>query len=241
MSLTLHFHPLASFCQKVLIGLYEVDAPFHENVVDLSDARQRAALLELWPLGKFPVLSDHARGQTVAESTIILEYLDQHYGPERLVPRDPGRALACRFADRFYDTYIHVPMQKVVVDTFRPDGQHDLLGVEEARAQLATAYAYADAELCSQRWAAGADFSLADCAAAPALFYAQKVRPIDTAHARLAAYYQRLCERPSFARVRWPPGARTDPDERARASCAGRSISKAGCVSSVSALSFPLD
>jgi len=201
MSLTLHFHPLSSFCQKVLIGLYELEAPFHENLVDLSDARQRAALLELWPIGRFPVLSDAARGQSVPESTIILEYLDQHYGPGRLVPRDAERARASRFADRFYDTYIHLPMQKIVGDTFRPDGQHDLLGVEQARAQLTTAYAHADARLCSQRWAAGEDFSLADCAAAPALFYAQKVLPLDAAHARLAAYYQRLCERPSFARV----------------------------------------
>ena len=202
MSLTLHYHPLSAFCQKVLIGLYEAELPFRRNLVDLSDAGQRAALLELWAMGKFPVLRDDARDVTVPESTIILEYLEQHYaGNGRLVPRDPERQHASRFADRFFDAYVLLPMQKVVGDTFRPDGQHDAIGVAEARAQLATAYAYAEAELCSQSWAAGADFSLADCAAAPALFYAQKIRPFDPTLQRLASYYQRLCERPSVARV----------------------------------------
>jgi glutathione S-transferase len=202
MSLTLYYHPLSSFCHKVLIGLYELDLPFHKHVVDLSDAAQRAALQQLWPIGKFPVLRDEARQRTVAESTIILEYIDQ-FGAQapRLFPSDPDRALDCRLRDRFYDLYIHLQMQKVVGDRLRPEARRDPLGVEQARAQIAASYAIADAQLRESPWAAGDTFSYVDCAAAPALFYANKVAPFGDAHPHLAAYFARLSARPSYARV----------------------------------------
>ncbi len=202
MSLTLHYHPLSSFCQKVLIGLYEADLTFKKQIVDLADERQRAELLKLWAIGKFPVLRDDARDRTVPESTIILEYLAEHYStPGRFVPRDPERARQCRLRDRFFDNYVNLPVGKIVTDTFRPDGRHDPFGVEQAGAQLATAYAIAEAELRDGEWAAGSEFTMADCAAAPALFYAQQVLPFEPSQRRLAAYYQRLAARPSFARV----------------------------------------
>jgi glutathione S-transferase len=206
MSLTLHFHPLSSFCMKVLIGLYELDVPFAKHQVDLQDAAQRAALEKLWPMGKFPVLRDDAKDRTVPESTIILEYLDQHYTPKgtgdaRLCPTDPDRARECRLRDRLYDLHIHLPMQKIVGDRRRPEGQHDLLGVAQARAQIETAYGIVDAEMRDRTWALGEAFTMADCAAAPALFYAKKVVPFGDARSHLAAYFERLTRRPSFARV----------------------------------------
>lgn len=201
MSLTLHFHPLSSFAQKVLVGLYELGVPFEKHVVDLADAAARAAFLKLSPLGKIPVLRDEARGRTVPESTIILEYVDQHHaGAARLIPADPDRARECRLRDRFYDLYVNVPMQKIVTDKLRPEGRHDPHGVEQARAQLETAYSIADEQLRGLTWALGETFSMADCAAAPALFYASKVLPFG-ARPHLAAYFERLTERPSFARA----------------------------------------
>jgi glutathione S-transferase len=201
MSLTLYFHPLASYCQKVLVGLYELDVPFEKHLVDLGDDRARAAFLKVWPIGKFPVLRDDARDLTVPESTTILEYIDQHYaGRARLVPLDPDRARECRLRDRFYDLYVHVPMQKIVSDNLRPDGRRDPCGVEQAIALLETAYSVADAQLRDTTWSLGDDFSMADCAAAPALFYANKVLPFGK-HPHLASYFDRLLARPSFARV----------------------------------------
>jgi glutathione S-transferase len=202
MSLTLHFHPLSSFCQKALVGLYELDVPFEKHLVDLGNEAARAAFLALWPMGKFPLLRDEAKGRTVPESSILLEYVDQHYARgARICPADPDRAIECRLRDRFYDLYVNVPMQKIVTDKLRPEGQRDPFGVEQARAQLQTAYAIADDQMRGSTWALGDAFTLADCAAAPALFYAGKVVPFGDAHPRLAAYFERLTKRPSFARV----------------------------------------
>src|SRR5580700_8525249 len=132
MSLTLHFHPLASYCHKVLIALYENDTPFKPHMVDLSNGSERAALLKLWPIGKFPVLSDDALKQTVPESTIIIEYLDRHYpGKSQFIPADAERAQAVRLSDRFYDLYVHEPMQKIVGDRLRPADKKDPHGAEE--------------------------------------------------------------------------------------------------------------
>ena len=167
MSLTLHFHPLASYCHKVLIALYENDTSFKANNVDLSNPSERAALLELWPIGKFPVLRDDARNQTFPESTVIIEYLDRHYpGPTRFLPDAPDLALQTRLRDRFYDLYVHEPMQKIVGDRLRPQGEKDPHGVEEARARLQTSYGMIDREMATRSWAMGDAFSLADCAAA---------------------------------------------------------------------------
>jgi glutathione S-transferase len=202
MSLTLHFHPLASFCHKVLIALYENDTPFTSNVVDLSSEAERAALLQMWPIGKFPVLRDAAREQTVPESTIIIEYLDRHYpGTTRFIPADADRAWQTRLRDRFYDHYVHEPMQKIVGDRLRPEGKKDPHGVEEARARLRISYGMIDQEMTARRWAMGEEFSLADCAAAPALFFANEVMPFGDGHGNVAAYLTRLKARPSYARV----------------------------------------
>jgi glutathione S-transferase len=202
MSLTLHYHPLASFCWKALIALYENDIPFTPKLVDLGNPAERAALLKLWPIGKFPVLQDDARGEIVPESSIIIEYLDRHYrGRTRFIADDAAKALATRLRDRFFDLYVHLPMQKIMCDRLRAEGSKDPHGVEEARAQLRTSYAMIERQMAAGPWAMGDDFSLADCAAAPSLFYGNMVVPFDRDQKRLTAYFERLKARPSFARV----------------------------------------
>lgn len=202
MSLTLYLHPLASFCHKVLIALYENNTPFTSQLVDFNDAAATAHLRELWPVGKIPVLHDADRGQTIPETTIIIEYLDQHYpGPRPLLPADEATRLQARLWDRFFDLYIQVPMQKIVGDRLRPEGGHDVLGVADAHASLRTAYNLLERQMADKTWAIGEAFSLADCAAAPALFYASIVEPFPAGHVHLAAYFERLLLRPSFIRV----------------------------------------
>jgi len=202
MSLTLHFHPLSSFCWKALIALYENDTPFTPNLVNLGDPAERTALLKLWGIGKFPVLNDDARNEIVPESSVVIEYLDRHYpGPTRLIPDDADRALQTRLRDRFYDLYVHLPMQKIMGDRLRAQGKQDAHGVEEARAQLRTSYAMIEQQMAGGSWAMGKDFSLADCAAAPSLFYGSMVVPFGDGQKNLAAYLDRLKARPSFARV----------------------------------------
>jgi glutathione S-transferase len=202
MSLRLYFHPLSSFCHKALIALYENATPFEPVMVDLGKDNERAALLKLWPIGKFPVLRDEARNQTVPESTVIIEYLDRHYpGTTQFIPRDADRAWQTRLRDRFYDLYVHEPMQRIVGDRLRPEGKKDPQGVTEARCRLRTSYGMIDREMASQNWAMGDAFSLADCAAAPALFYANEVAPFGDSHRHLVAYFDRLKARPSYARV----------------------------------------
>jgi glutathione S-transferase len=202
MALTLHFHPLSSYCQKALIGLYELGVSFEKHFVDLGDPQQLAALQELWPLGKFPVLRDDAAERTVPESTTILEYADQCLTrARRLVPADRDRALQCRLQDRFYDLYVNTPVGKIVTDKLRPAGQRDPFGVEQARSQLRTAYGVAEQHLKANRWASGDEFGLADCSAAPALFFANKIIPLNPTHPHLSAYLERLAARPSVART----------------------------------------
>jgi glutathione S-transferase len=202
MSLTLHFHPLSSFCWKALIALYENDTPFTPKLVDLVNPAERTALLKLWPIGKFPVLQDDARGEIVPESSIVIEYLERHYpGSTRLIPDGTDKALQTRLRDRFYDLYVHLPMQKIMLDRFRPDGREDLYGVEEARAQLRTSYAMIERQMAGGVWAMGDEFSLADCAAAPSLFYGSMVEPFGDGQHNLTVYLERLKARPSFERV----------------------------------------
>jgi glutathione S-transferase len=202
MSLTLYFHPLASFCWKVLIGLYENETPFTPVIVDLGDAEAREAFFAVWPLGKFPVLRDDARGATVPETTVILDYLDQTYpGPVRFTPTDPDLAWRARLWDRVFDNYVMASMQKVVADRIRPADQKDPYGVAQARAQLAAGYDLIERELGQGPWWLGEDFGLIDCAAMPALFYADKVQPLGADHPATAAYLARLIARPSAARV----------------------------------------
>ena len=202
MSLTLHFHPLSSFCWKVLIALYENGIPFAPNSVDLGNPWERAALLKLWPIGKFPVLQDDARQQIVPESSVIIEYLDQHFaGPTRFLPADPDLALQTRLRERFYDLYVHLPVQKVIGDRLRPGDGKDPHGVAEARAQLRTSYGIIERQMASGGWAMGGAFSLADCSAFPALFYGNIAEPVGDDHKNLNAYVERLKARPSVARV----------------------------------------
>jgi glutathione S-transferase len=200
--LTLFYHPLSSFCWKALIALYENDTPFEKRIVDLGDEADRAAFLKVWPLGKFPVLRDGARDCLVPESSTIIEYLAQHYpGRTQLAPADPDLARRTRMSDRFYDLYINTLIGKIVTDKLRPPGKNDAFGVAQARAQLDVALGMVEADTGAKRWAMGDTFTMADCAAAPALFYADKVSPFGDARPNTLAYLRRLRERPSFARV----------------------------------------
>jgi glutathione S-transferase len=202
MTLQLHFHPLSSFSQKVLIALYENDTPFDPYIVKFGDETSRRDFFELWPLGKIPVLKDMARDWMVPETSIIIEYLDQHYpGPTRFIPEDPDLARRMRLRDRFFDLYVNGPMQKIVTDRLRPEGGHDSFGVDEARRLLSTALELVDGAMGSKEWAAGTEFSMADCAAAPALWYANEVQPFADKHSNAFAYLKRLMARPSFARA----------------------------------------
>jgi glutathione S-transferase len=202
MSLKLYFHPLSSFCQKALIAFYENDTPFEPHIVDLADAKSSAAFKAIWPIGRFPVLRDEANDRTVPESSIIIEYLAQHYpGRTQLVPADPELARQTRLHDRFYDLYVNVPMQKIVTDKLRPPGKNDPHGVEEAKRLLLTACGMIEQEMATKTWAMGDAFSMADCAAAPALFYVNLTMPLGGTHRNAAAYLGRLMERPSFARA----------------------------------------
>ena len=201
MSLILHFHPLSSFCWKALTALYENDTPFTPNLVNLGDPDERAALAKLWPICKFPVLEDKARGEVVPESSIIIEYLDRHYaGQTRFIPEQADRALQTRLRDRFYDLYLHLPMQKAIGDRLRPAGKKDPQGVGEARAQLRRSYTIVEQQMANGPWAMGGDFSLADCAAVPSLYYGNRVEPTGEFR-NVSAYLERLQARPSFARV----------------------------------------
>lgn len=202
MSLTLYLHPLASFCHKVLIALYENGTPFTPQVVDLGDPDSARQVTDRWPVGKIPLLHDTVGNRVIPETTIQIEYLEQHYpGLCPLIPADATAALEVRLWDRFFDQYVQAPMQKIVIDRIRPDGARDPHGVAEARQTLQTAYAMIDGQLTGNTWATGKDFTMADCAAAPALFFAGIVEPFPEEHASLLSYFERLLARPSIART----------------------------------------
>ncbi|MGO7960263.1 glutathione S-transferase family protein [Rhizobium leguminosarum] len=202
MSLVLYGHPLASFCHKVLIALYENGTPFENRIVDLSDESSRADLFRFWPIGKMPLLRDEARDSTIPETSIIIEYLEQYYpGPVRLLPLEIDRALQVRLWDRFFDHYVQTPMQTMVSNRRRPEGTADEIEVAAAKATLATAYAMIEKQLDDKQWISGDGFTMADCAAAPALFYAETLIPFTPEQPNLRAYYDRLLARPSFARA----------------------------------------
>ncbi|HEY2396867.1 MAG TPA: glutathione S-transferase family protein [Rudaea sp.] len=201
MSLQLLYHPLASFCWKVSIALYENGASFDGRIIDLADPDQSRELQGYWAVGKFPVLRDIDRQQVIPESSIIIEYLDRHYpGPQPLIPRDPDQALAARLWDRFFDNYVHQPMQKIVAESMRPAGSRDVNGIAAAKATLGMAYAMLDRSLSAGGWAGGPEFGIADCSAAPALFYAGILVPF-AGHANIVAYFDRLSDRASFVRT----------------------------------------
>jgi glutathione S-transferase len=200
MILKLYAHPFSSYCQKVLIALYENGTPFEWRQLSQENPQAIEEFAALWPLRRFPVLVDD--GRTVTEASTIIEYLGLHHpGPVPLLPADPGAALEVRNMDRFFDNYISAPQQKIVGDSRRPDGAHDPRGVADAREMLDTAYAWLDSVIADREWAAGDGFSLADCGAAPFLFYADWTHRIDPAFAHVIAYRKRLLARPSFARA----------------------------------------
>ncbi len=201
MTLKLYYHPLSSFCWKTLIALYENDTPFEPVLVNLGDEKSRADFLAIWPIGKFPVIRDESRDWMIPESSIIIEYLAQHYpGRSKLLPADPDVARQVRMRDRFFDLYIHVPMQRIVGERLRPKDQRDPLGVEQARNQMKTALAMIDGEIGSKQWAMGDSYTMADCAASPPLFYADKIGMM-AEYKNARTYLERLKARPSFARV----------------------------------------
>lgn len=194
----LYAHPFSSYCQKVLIALHENDTSFEYRMLDSPASMQE--LEALWPLRRFPVLVDGER--TIVEATTIIEYLGlYHPGRVRLIPDDPRRALDVRMMDRCFDNYVSTPVQTVVFERLRPDGARDPHGVAQAHAMLDTAYAWLDRTMAGREWAAGDAFSLADCAAAPALFYADWTHPIGETYPNVVAYRKRLLARPSFARA----------------------------------------
>ena len=198
MTLTLYIHPLASFCHKVLIALYENETPFTSQIIDFADPGSAAELLEAWPVGKIPVLHDAVAGRIIPETSIIIEYLQERYpGRLKLLPEDAEQRLEARLWDRFFDLYVSVPMQKIVTDRIRPQGQHDPHGVAEARAMLQIAYPMIDRRLGRHDFAIGDNFSIADCSAAPALFFARIVEPFGSNRPHLDAYFERLMGRPS--------------------------------------------
>ena len=211
----LYAHPFSSYCQKVLIALYENATPFEMRILGAPGDPANQELAALWPVRRFPVLVDG--GRPVLEATTIIEHLDQHYpGAIPLIPRDARTALDARMLDRVFDNYVMTPMQKIVGDHLRPAAARDPHGVAEAHALLDTAYGWLDGTMAARTWAAGAEFSLADCAAAPALFYADWVHDIPAARTHLRVYRARLLARPSVARAvdearpyrsYFPPGA----------------------------------
>lgn len=195
----LYAHPFSSYCQKALIALYENDTPFELRRLEVGDEAVMAELRSLWPLGKFPTLKD---GETVVvEATAIIEHLAVHRpGPVRLIPDDPAAAVEARMMDRIFDNYVSNTQTKFVIDSIRPVGERDPAGVAEAGRTLDTIYAWLDQRMAGREWAVGDAFSLSDCAAAPALFYADWTRPIPDRFGALKAYRARLLKRPSFAR-----------------------------------------
>jgi glutathione S-transferase len=198
MSLTLYYHPLSSFCHKVLVALYENDVEFEKRSINFGDPADKTALQAIWPICKFPVLRDHGRKRDLPESTIIIEYLDRFCaGEHKLIPTDWDDALDARLWDRFCDNYLQLPMQHIVADRIR-GSRGDMT---QERALLTTAYGMLEQRLASKIWLSGKSFTLADCAAAPGLFYAGAVHPIPTGLEHLHAYFDRLTQRASFKRV----------------------------------------
>jgi glutathione S-transferase len=200
VTLVLYQHPFASYCQKALIALYELDLPFDSHLVEGAEGREELA--RLWPLAGMPVLRDEDTDLTLPESTTIIEYLDGlAAGGPALIPADAGDALQARLWDRVGDQYLSTPMQKIVGDELRPDGGRDPEGVADARRVLDTAYGVLDARLADRPWVGGATFTVADCATFPALFYMRAIHRWDAAHANITRYYRDLLARPSVARV----------------------------------------
>jgi glutathione S-transferase len=200
MSLALYGHPFSSYTQKVLIALYENDTPCEFRCISPDTPQHSAEWLRRWPLRKFPLLVDGDRN--IVETSVIIEYLQlAHPGRVRLLPADPMAALDVRFLDRFFDLHVMNMMQYAVNGALAGDPVKRKDGMTLAVEKLELAYAWLDGHLVGKTWAAGTDFTLADCAAAPSLFYADWTHRISEAFPVLRAYRARLLARPSFARA----------------------------------------
>lgn len=205
MSLVLYGHPFSSYTQKVLVALFEnqVDHAFLSLDPGAPGQAENAAdWLQRWPLRKFPLLVDG--GRSVVESSVIIEYLQlAHPGSVRLLPEDPLAALDVRFLDRFFDLHIMSPVQRAVSGALTGDAGKTEDARRHAVEKLELAYAWLEGHLAAdgRTWAAGEDFTLADCAAAPSLFYADWTHPISASFPAVRAYRGRLLARPSFARA----------------------------------------
>jgi len=200
MSLALYGHPFSSYTQKALIALYENDTPFEFRCIGPDTPEHAAEWLRRWPMGKFPMLVDGERD--VVETSVIIEYLQlAHPGPAPMLPADPMAALDVRFLDRFFDLYVMEPTQGAVAAALGRVPTTPEQGLAQAQERLEHAYVWLEGRLAGQTWAAGETFTLADCAAAPSLFYADWTHPISEAFPTLRAYRARLLARPSFARA----------------------------------------
>jgi glutathione S-transferase len=199
MTLKLYAHPFSSYSQKALIALYENAVPFELQLLETGSAAS-AELTRIWPIQRFPVLEDD--GHVVPEATIIIEYLAVHHpGPVRLIPSDPAAAIDVRLMDRFFDNYVMTPQGSIVFNSIRPEDKRDPFGVEQSRALLDKSYHWLNEHMATRTWASGDAFSLADCAAAPALLYADWTHPIPREFTNVHAYRTRLLRRPSYARA----------------------------------------
>jgi glutathione S-transferase len=200
MSLALYGHPFSSYTQKVLTALYENGTPFEFRSLGPDTPQHAAEWLRRWPIAKFPLLVDGER--SVAETSIIIEHLQlAHPGPVRLLPADPTAALDVRLLDRFFDLHVMTPMQHAVAGALTGDPVKRQEAMAHAVDKLERAYAWLEGQLAGRTWAAGPDFTLADCAAAPSLFYADWTHRIPETFPVLRAYRARLLARPSFARA----------------------------------------
>jgi glutathione S-transferase len=200
MTLTLYSHPLSSFCWKVLIALYEADIPFEPAMVDLMDPAKRAEYLKLSPFAKIPTLVDD--GHVVNETSIQIEYLTQKYPKAAgLLPKDPTEALKVRALDRFFDLYLNAPLGRIAFDRMRPEAERDKAGIAQIMRDLRTAVSIVEQDMARRTWAAGDAFTMADCAAAPALYYVNKLVPYAPDFPNTARYLNRLLQRPSVARA----------------------------------------
>jgi len=202
MSLTLFYHPLASFCWKVQIALYENGTEFRGDIVNFADKASSARFFELWPMGKMPLLFDERTNRAIPETSIIIEYLERHYpGPSALLPADDDQALEARLWDRFFDLYVQTPMQRIVANQLRSESERDARSVDESTDALRLAYEMIERRMANRTWAAGENFSMADCSAFPALFYATTLQPFTEKHSNASAYFERLLQRASVERV----------------------------------------
>ena len=196
----LYYFPISTYSHKALIALYEKNVPFEPEVANLGTAEGRAAYKKIYPLCKVPLLVTD-EGRHIPESSIVIEYLDTHFdaGP-RLIPTDKALARQTRFMDRMFDLYVNEPFQTIFFDARKPEAERSPSHVARARERLDVMYEFLDKHLDKKIWALGDEFTLADCAAAPALAGARMVHPFDR-HANLTAYFGRLVERSSYARV----------------------------------------